>query len=119
MTKDDRDLRELLKDELAFVNQAGYRRAVRTPWLPKSAFQDSLTCLNYGYSHRAHSCDECHLLDYVSADHQTEEVPCHSISLNDSGETIEHLEQKNDQLKIEMLLKRWLQARIRELELKR
>ena len=45
MEKDDRDILELLKEELAFVEQGGYGRSVRTPWLPKSAFQDSLTCI--------------------------------------------------------------------------
>jgi len=41
MTKDDRDILELLKDELAFIQKGGYGRSVRTPWLPKSSFQDS------------------------------------------------------------------------------
>ncbi len=116
MTKDDRDLLELLKDELAFIEQGGYGRSVRTPWLPKSTFQDSLTCINYGYPYRAHPCSECHLLDFVAPDRQAEEVPCHFITLNDAGETIEKLEQRNEQARIEILLKKWLQARIGELE---
>ena len=49
MTKDDRDILELLKQELSFIEEGGYGRSVRTPWLPKSVFQDSLSCLNYGY----------------------------------------------------------------------
>jgi hypothetical protein len=116
MTKDDRNLLELLKDELAFINQGGYGRSVRTPWLPKSAFQDSLTCINYGYPYRAHPCNECHLLDFVAPDHQSEEVPCHFIRLNEAGETIEELEQENEQARIEILLKKWLQEKIGELE---
>ncbi|HEY8204395.1 MAG TPA: hypothetical protein VIF81_06690 [Pyrinomonadaceae bacterium] len=116
MTKDDRDLIELLKDELAFIEQGGYGRSVRTPWLPKSTFQDSLTCINYGYPYRAHPCGECHLLDFVAPDRKAQEVPCHFITLNDAGETIEDLEQRNEQARIEMLLKKWLQARIGELE---
>lgn len=116
MTKDDRDLLELLKDELAFIKQGGYGRSVPTPWLPKSVFQDSLTCINYGYPYRAHPCNECHLVDYVAPDHVAEEVPCHFIQLNDAGETIEELEQKNEYARIEMLLKKWLQKRIGELE---
>ena len=117
MTKDDRDLLELLKNELTFVEQGGYGRSVRTPWLPKSAFQDSLTCINYGYPYRAHPCSDCHMLDFVAPDHHGEEVPCHFIKLNDAGETIEDLEQKNQQARIEMLLRKWLQARIGELEM--
>ena len=34
--------------ELDFVEKGGYGRSVRTPWLPTSAFQDSLTCLSFG-----------------------------------------------------------------------
>ena len=117
MTKDDRDLLELLKDELTFVEQGGYGRSVRTPWLPKSAFQDSLTCINYGYPYRAHPCSDCQMLDFVAPDYHGEEVPCHFIKLNEAGETIEDLEQKNQQARIEMLLRKWLQARIGELEM--
>ena len=119
MAKDDRELVELLKDELAFIEQGGYGRSVRTPWLPKSMFQDSLTCLNYGYPYRAHPCSECHLLDFVSADHRAEEVPCHYIALNETGQTIEDLEQEGNQSKMEFLLKKWLQSRIGELEARR
>jgi hypothetical protein len=118
MTKDDRDLLELLKDELAFIQKGGYGRSVRTPWLPKSSFQDSLTCLNYGYPYRAHPCNECHLLDFVAPQHHSEAVPCHFIPLNESGETIEDLEQRNNQSELEARLKRWLQAQINELEAK-
>ena len=57
MAKDDRDILELLKDELAFIEQGGYGRSVRTPWLPKSAFEDSLICINFAYQYRAHSCN--------------------------------------------------------------
>ncbi len=46
MAKDERDILEILKDELNFIEQGGYGRSVRTPWKPKSAFQDSLTCIN-------------------------------------------------------------------------
>ena len=119
MTKDDRDLLELLKDELAFIEQGGYGRSVRTPWLPKSAFQDSLTCINYGYPYRAHPCTECQLLDFVAPERQREEVPCHFICLNDAGETIESLEQRDQYARIEVLLKKWLQTRIGELEMQK
>ena len=75
MAKDNRDILELLKEELAFIEQGGYGRSVRTPWLPKSAFQDSLTCINYGYPYRAHPCNECHLTEFVDAEHQGEQIP--------------------------------------------
>jgi hypothetical protein len=77
MAHDDRDILELLKDELDFIEKGGYGAQVRTPWKPTSAFQDSLTCINYGYPYRAHPCNECHLIDFVSPDTNAE-VPCHT-----------------------------------------
>lgn len=116
MAKDDRDLLELLKDELAFVEQGGYGRSVRTPWREKSVFQDSLTCLNYGFPYRAHPCSECHLIDFVSDDDQTKAIPCHHISLNAAGDTIVDLESYDNQHKLEEEVKDWLRAKIKELE---
>ena len=116
MAKDDRDILELLKEELAFIEQGGYGRSVRTPWLPKSAFQDSLTCINYADPDRAHPCSECHLLDFVEAEHKTEQVPCHYIALNDAGETIEDLEAQDNQPKLERTLTQWMRNKINEIE---
>ena len=116
MASDDRDMLELLKEELDFIDKGGYGRSVRTPWKPKSAFQDSLTCLNYGYPYRAHPCNECHLLDFVSPEHQSAEVPCHFIPLNEAGETIEDLESGDNEAKLERKVGDWLRARIKEIE---
>jgi hypothetical protein len=116
MAKDDRDILELLKEELAFIEQGGYGRSVRTPWLPKSAFQDSLTCINYGFPYRAHPCNECHLLDFVDDEHKSEPIPCHYIPLNEAGETIEDLEAQDNQPKLERTLKQWMQTKIEEIE---
>jgi hypothetical protein len=114
--RDERDILELLKEELAFVEQGGYGRSVRTPWLPKSAFQDSLTCINYGYPYRAHSCSECHLTDFVDEKHQAEDIPCHYIPLNEAGETIANLEAQDNQAKLEETLKQWMRTKIKEIE---
>ncbi len=116
MANDDRDILELLKDELDFIGKGGYGRSVRTPWKPTSAFQDSLTCMNYGYPYRAHPCSECHLIDFVSPEHKAAEVPCHFIPLNDAGETIEGLEAEDNEAKLERKVSDWLRARIREIE---
>ena len=116
MAKDDRDILELFKEELDFIEKGGYGRSVRTPWKPTSAFQDSLTCLNYGYPYRAHPCNECHLLEFVSPEHQGKEVPCHFIPLNEAGETIEDLEAEDNEAKLDQKVKDWLRARIDEIE---
>lgn len=116
MVKDDRDILGLLKEELDFIEKGGYGRSVRTPWQEKSVFQDSLACINYGYPYRAHPCNECHLLDFVSPEHKFEEVPCHFIPLNEEGETIEDLESLDNQARLENEVKQWLRKKIREIE---
>ena len=116
MTKDDRDILDLLKDELNFIEQGGYGRSVRTPWRPASAFQDSLTCINYSFPYRAHPCDECHLIDFVDPEQQRTEIPCHHIPLNEAGETIEELEATDNEAKLERKVRDWLRARINKIE---
>ena len=77
MARDERDILELLKTELDFIEKGGYGRSVRTPWKSNSSFRDSLTCVNYALPAKAHPCSECHLIDFVPSDKQAEEVPCH------------------------------------------
>lgn len=119
MVKDERDILDLLKDELSFVEHGGYGRSVRVPWQPKSALQDSLTCINYGYPYRAHPCTECHLIDFVAPEDQSAAIPCHCIPLNEAGATIEDLESEDNQAKLEGALKSWLQTKIGEIERQR
>jgi hypothetical protein len=116
MAKDDRDLLELLREELSFIEQGGYGRSVRTPWKPTSTFQDSLTCINYGYPYRAHPCAECHLIDFVADTDRTEAIPCHHIPLNAQGDTIVDLENADNQRRLEEEVKSWLRQRIKEIE---
>jgi len=119
MANDDRDILELLKQELSFIEKGGYGRSVRAPWLPKSIFQDSLSCLNYGYPYRAHPCAECRLLDFVNPDDRSQTVPCHFIPLNEDGKTIEELEMDGDETKTENAVKSWLKGKISQLEAER
>lgn len=116
MATDERDILELLKDELHFIEKGGYGRSVRTPWQSKSTFQDSLSCINYGYPGRVHSCNECHLLDFVSPENWTKEVPCHHIPLNTNGDTIEDLELQDNEAKLQREVSAWLRAKIKEIE---
>jgi hypothetical protein len=114
MAKDERDVLELLKSELDFIEQGGYGRSVRTPWQATSPFRDSLTCVNYALPEKAHPCSECHLIEFVPADKRSEELPCHAIPLNAAGDTVESLE--DNQTKLEESLKEWMRAKIKEIE---
>jgi hypothetical protein len=112
MAKDGRDILEVLQAELDFIEKEGYKLSDRTPWLSKSIFQDSMTCLNYGYPYRAHPCSDCHLLDFVATEDFKTLVPCHYIPLNRAGETIEELESKGDEARALNLVKTWLRTQI-------
>jgi hypothetical protein len=65
---------------------------------------------------RAHPCNVCHLLDFVSPENRTQEVPCHHIPLNADGDTIEDLELQDNQAKLEREVSAWLRAKIAEIE---
>ena len=118
MVKDDREVLEVLQAELEFIEKGGYGRSPRTPWKAKSAFQDSLTCLNYASSEKVHPCSECELIDFVPGESRDEAVPCHCIPLNESGETLAELEASGNQHRLEEAMKAWLRARINEIETK-
>jgi hypothetical protein len=116
MLTDDRDVLDVLKFELDFIEKGGYGRSVRTPWLPTSIFQDSLTCLNFGDSNRSHPCDECLLMALVPPEHCSEKVPCHHIPLTPEGETIQQLEHNQSREGMEEVVKNWLRRMIKILE---
>jgi len=117
MSNDERDILEVLKFELAFLEQGGYGRSVRTPRTSTRTFQDSLSCLNFSEPARPHPCNECFLTDFVPKNAQSEDVPCHHIPLNPHGETVDTL--RDHQLELEEALGAWLRATIHRLEQER
>jgi hypothetical protein len=62
------------------------------------------------------SCNECHLLDFVSGEHHGTEKLCHYIPLNEAGKTSEVPEVTDNQAKLERKVSEWLRAKINELE---
>lgn len=45
MQKDERDLLDVLKFELEFLEKGGYGRSPRQAWRPQFIFEDSPTCM--------------------------------------------------------------------------
>src|SRR5579884_317502 len=101
MSKDTRDILEVLRFELNFLEQGGYGRSVRTPWKSTSIFQDSLSCINFNDPERPHPCSQCMLTDFVPGEAQSEVVPCHHIPLNANGETVDTMERTCNQAELE------------------
>lgn len=116
MSDDKRDVLDVLKFELSFLEQGGYGRSVRTPWKPTSIFQDSLSCINFNDPERPHPCNECLLNDFVPGEAQAEGVPCHHIPLNPEGETVDSMERQYNQHELEAAVKDWLRATIQHIE---
>jgi hypothetical protein len=116
MSTDNRDVLEVLKAELNFLEKGGYGRSVKTPYLPTLTFIDSLSCVNFAEPTRPHPCSECLLMDFVPSDYASNAIPCHHIPLNAEGVTIQELEKNGDQQNLEELLKDWLRQRIIQLE---
>ncbi len=119
MARDDRDVLEVLKFELSFLEQGGYGRSVRTPWKPTSVFQDCVTCLNFGDPQRTHPCSECLLMDFVPPEQRGTDVPCHHIPLNAKGETVDSVDRHANQQELEEKVREWLKEMIERLEARR
>ena len=119
MPKDDRDILDILRFELDFLEKGGYGRSVRTPWKPTSAFQDSLTCINFGDPYRSHPCNDCLLMQFVPEERRSETVPCHHIALDESGQTVDTLEAQENQEGLEERVKNWLRVTIKRIEQER
>jgi len=119
MSDDKRDILEVLKFELNFLEQGGYGRSVRTPWKPTSVFLDSPSCINFNDASRPHPCNECLLTDFVPQKSQEENIPCHHIPLNPQGETVYTMERQREQIELEEAVKNWLRETIRRIERER
>jgi hypothetical protein len=119
MPKDDRDLLEVLRFELEFLEKGGYGRSPRTPWRPQFIFEDSPTCMNYDSKENPAPCSECLLMQFVPAESRGEKIPCRHILLNEAGETIESFYRTGTQVELEETYGKWLRQTIRKLELER
>ncbi len=119
MSKDQRDILQVLRFELAFLEQGGYGRSVSTPWKWTSTFQDSPSCINFNRPQRTRSCSECLLIDFVPPDARSQDVPCHYIPIGPARETVGTVEREQDVLDLEEAIRNWLRATIQKIERQR
>jgi hypothetical protein len=115
MTRDNQELLEILRYELNFLEQGGYRELAKSGACP-SPFKNSLTCLNYGDPLRPHACHECSMFEFVPDDAKTEDVPCHFIPLDEQGRKIADLVKQRRPEQVESALKKWLEKTITRLQ---
>ena len=112
--KSRREIVNLLKQELAFLERGGYGGAI--PWRPVSMFLDSPSCPNRLDVERTTPCAQCWLFQFVPERFHQEMNACHFISLNREGESVHSMSRQYTPAEVEAALKTWLEAEIRHLE---
>lgn len=116
MTNDNRDLLEVLKAELDFLEKGGYRYTARAAWRPHFIFQDSPTCLNFDPTQQPRPCSDCILTQLVPAEARSKKIPCRHIPLSERGETIDSFYRTGTQEELEAAVAQWLRTTITRLE---
>ena len=116
MARDQRDLLDVLKAELQFLEQGGYQRSPKAPWRPQFIFEDSPTCPNYSQQGEPVPCKQCILMQFVPPDSRTEKIPCRHIPLNVEGYTIDTFYRLGTQEELEEAVASWLRKTIYKLE---
>ena len=113
--QDRQKLADILKSELTFLEQGGYRRRPRYPWRPNFIFEDSPTCINFQHTERL-PCGACPLMDLVPMDRRNTRFPCRHIHLNEAGDTVNSFYEYGTEEELEHALANWLRHKIGELE---
>jgi len=116
MRQTNRELLDLLKFELKFLEDGGYGRSPRAPWRATRTFQDSPSCLNFNDPARPHPCGKCLLMRFVPEERRNESVPCWFIPLSAKGETVDYYSRCGTQLELEEALGQWLREAISKIE---
>ena len=102
----------ILRCELAFAEQGGYRSPLGWRW--PLVFEDSPTCRKEA-SRKCKPAD-CLLMDFVPKGRHSEVAPCRHIPLNERGDTLDSLYRTGTNEEIEQSLTIWLRKTISQLE---
>ena len=116
MSKDKRNLLDVLKKELEFVEIGGYRNPARAAWRPQFMFQDSPTCLNFEPSDHPQLCSDCIISQLLPLEVALRKIPCRYIPLNEQGDTLDLLYRTATGQETEAKFTDWLKSNIARLE---
>ena len=111
MKRGNENTRQILKNELKFVQKGGYRAPL--VWRAPLVFEDSPTCSK----ERCSGCPDanCVLMSFVPTKCRYETVPCRHIPLNEMGETLDSLYRTGTNEEIEQTVESWLLETIQQL----
>ena len=114
---DERNSLDVLKAELLFIEEGGYRQSPRQAWRAPSAFSDSPTCMNFTATPgQRRACSECILMEWFPTEHHHESFPCRHIPLTEAGDSLHTIYSWASQDEVEEVVAHWLRARIEDLE---
>ncbi len=116
MATDNRNILDVLKFELDFLEKGGYGSSPREPWRCPLIFEDSPSCMNYDTKETPAPCEECVLMQLVPAENREKKIPCRHIPLSPNGDTLESLYRWASQREIEDVMRNWLRTTIAKLE---
>jgi hypothetical protein len=116
MPTDGRNLLDVLKFELNYLERGGYTRSLRAPWRALFIFEDSPACPNFESQEHRVPCSECTLVQLVPPDARAQKIPCREIQLTPKGETLESIYRTGTQQEIEAAVGAWLRTTIKSLE---
>ncbi len=116
MTNDKRDLLDVLKAELQFLEQGGYQHTARVPWRPQFLFQDSQTCLNFDPTHPQIPRSDCVLMQLLPENLRDKKIACPYIPLSGRGETIDSFYRSGTQEELDAAFSQWLKTTITRVE---
>jgi len=119
MAEDTRDILDVLRFELRFLEDGGYGRSPHTPWRPPAIFEDSPACPNFSDPARPHACETCLLEKFVPENRRSESVPCRFIPITEQGQTVDDFYRTGTQVEMEEALARWLRTQIHKIEQER
>jgi hypothetical protein len=119
MAQDDRDILEILKFELSFLEDGGYGRSPQAPWRAPAIFEDSPICPNFCDPAGPHPCESCLLEQFVPEGQKKDKIPCRFIRLTEEGLTVEDLYRTGSQVEMEEALANWLRSQIQRIERER
>jgi hypothetical protein len=111
---DDHALLKLLRNELGYLNKAGYDQRGR--WRAPLIFEDSPTCPNFGHRTEPVPCSECPLAQFIPAELHDQPAACRFIRLNERRQTIDLLYNWGTAAELETAVRDWLARTISELE---
>lgn len=115
MQKDERDLLDVLRFELDFVEKGGYNPSPREPRKMNFIFEDSPTCMNYDSKDNPGPCNDCVLMGLVPPEQRNQTIPCRHIPLDADGQTLETLYRQAEPGKIAEIYEKWLRTTIEKL----